>query len=314
MPKTSSQRPKITPELIAKVTEMKASGGHPSQIARDLGISVPRVYNILKAPPAADTIIDVSDKPAPTTAVITLNRTALSADNHAEIGAQLTILYRDAQEAELKILRFGAAFSAVEQNLSTRGQVSGGRGNKGGFAEWLRTYAPDISRPTAIRYRDIAIGIAEKFNIIDPVAFFDADPKTLPAPEQKKREKVLEFVSEKSVRAIQLELGLTTASTEEKNFKKVQEKPQPPPQPKIPDSPVEQQKMWAEAARKRAVDAFSELHVLDDRWKLMDEKQIRLAITDAKHFVSEAEKWLKSDPATRLQCEVEKHLEGKAGK
>ena len=124
-----------------------------------------------------------------------------------KVGQKLTALYRDAQAAELAILRFGAAFWAVEQVvLSTCGQNSGPGAY--GFASWLRDHAPEISRTTAIRYRDIAEATAEKFKIADPVRVFSLPVEELDEQERAKREKVVEFVADKSMRGIQLELGL----------------------------------------------------------------------------------------------------------
>ncbi|MDR2981667.1 MAG: hypothetical protein LBV12_05410 [Puniceicoccales bacterium] len=44
----SGKRVRITPEIAAKVKEMKNAGKGPSEISRTMGISVPSVYNILK--------------------------------------------------------------------------------------------------------------------------------------------------------------------------------------------------------------------------------------------------------------------------
>lgn len=151
---------------------------------------------------------------------VVIGGATLTAENHAQVGKELTRLYREAQAAELAIVRFGAAFWAVESELTrrrgdaenetvaTRGH--GGKfGDKGsGFKGWLEEYAPEISRTTARRYRDIAAALIEKFQIENPVEFFSAAPEALPASAQKKREEVIEFIASKSVRAIQMELGL----------------------------------------------------------------------------------------------------------
>jgi hypothetical protein len=126
-----------------------------------------------------------------------------------KVGEKLTALYRDAQDAELAILRFGAAFWAVEQVvLATCGQNSGPGAY--GFATWLADHAPEISRTTARRYRDIAEATAERFKIADPVRVFSLPVDQLDKQDQAKRAKVCEFMAEKSMRGIQLELGLVS--------------------------------------------------------------------------------------------------------
>jgi hypothetical protein len=130
-----------------------------------------------------------------------------NADSH-RLGLELTELYHEALEGHMRVLSFGAKFLEVESYVSTCGQVSGGRGNKGGVAEWMRVNAPEISRPTAYRFRDIAAGMAKKFGIKNPALVFCTPLKSLPAADRKKRDKVLEFTADKSLRGLQLELGL----------------------------------------------------------------------------------------------------------
>lgn len=129
----------------------------------------------------------------------------------AVIGAKLTELYNDAQAAELAILRFGAAFWAVEQTIrATCGAVSGGRGNEGGFKLWMRSHAPEIAETTARRYRDIAEATARKFQIADPVRVFSLPASELDQDDQDKRAAVVDFIANKSMRGLQLELGIIT--------------------------------------------------------------------------------------------------------
>jgi hypothetical protein len=128
------------------------------------------------------------------------------------VGAKLTELYHEAQSAELSILRFGAAFWAVEQAvLATRGQNSPERGPGAyGFSSWLRDNAPEIALATARRYRDVAEATAQRFKITDPVRVFSLAPEKLDDAERAKRDKVVDFVADKSMRGLQLELGLVT--------------------------------------------------------------------------------------------------------
>ena len=128
----------------------------------------------------------------------------------AAIGAKLTELYNEAQAAELAILRFGAAFWAVEQGvLATCGQNSPKSGPGAyGFISWMRDHAPEVAITTARRYRDIAEKTAEKFKISDPVRVFSLPASELDQDDQDKRAAVVDFIANKSMRGLQLELGI----------------------------------------------------------------------------------------------------------
>ncbi|MCS6275907.1 MAG: hypothetical protein H2171_01095 [Opitutus sp.] len=130
----------------------------------------------------------------------------------AAIGQKLTELYNDAQAAELAILRFGAAFWAVEQGIkSTRGFNSPKAGAGAyGFNNWLADHAPEVAITTARRYRDIAEATARKFQIADPVRVFSLPASELDQADQDKRAAVVDFIANKSMRGLQLELGIIT--------------------------------------------------------------------------------------------------------
>jgi hypothetical protein len=132
----------------------------------------------------------------------------LTAADHIRLGAELTALYQEALVGHLRVLAFGAKFLEVEANVSTCGQVSGGRGNKGGMSDWLRAHAPEVSRSTAYRFRDIAEAVAKKFKLAEPARVFALTAGELTPKEQRARKKVLAFTEEKSLRGLQLELGL----------------------------------------------------------------------------------------------------------
>lgn len=141
------------------------------------------------------------------TIIPTLNLNSPAQLDDAAVGRELTALYND---AEMSILRFGAAFYAVEKIVNaTRGVNSPKRGpGSYGFANWLAEHSPEIAEGTARRYRDIAEAVAQKFKIADPVKFFNAPAAELDEKDQAKRAKVIDFVADKSVRGLQLELGL----------------------------------------------------------------------------------------------------------
>jgi hypothetical protein len=145
-----------------------------------------------------------------TTSLQILRGPSLTSATDEQLGGALTALYHDAQAAEMAFLKFGAAFHAVEQLVSgTRAGNSPERGpGSYGFESWLRDHAPDVSPRTARRYRDIARATAEKFRIENPMDVFSLPVEDLSEADRAKRAKALEFVSDKSMRGIQLELGL----------------------------------------------------------------------------------------------------------
>lgn len=146
-----------------------------------------------------------------TSALATLPAPAsLSAADHTRLGKELTALYRDAVEGHMRVLAFGAKFMAVESCVTSRDTTpSRGPTAKGtGMKAWLEEHAPEIARSTAYKFRDIAEGVAKKFHLADPSRIFALPEGELNEAEQKKREKVLAFATDNSLRSMQLELGL----------------------------------------------------------------------------------------------------------
>lgn len=131
----------------------------------------------------------------------------------AELGALLTAQYHKAVGAMPEVLRFGAMLIRLEQHiLSTHGQVSkGGRSNTdGSVAEWLRQHAPEVARTTALRFRDVTLGIAESYKelvgekIARQFALADlvvAEPDELPEPARKKQQALFEYIAGTSQRS-----------------------------------------------------------------------------------------------------------------
>lgn len=134
--------------------------------------------------------------------------------DHATLGAELTELYHEAVEGNMRILAFGARLLEVEHLVSTRGIVNSlsskstktGSGLKG----WLETNAPEISVGTAWRWKDIAEATAKKFKVGNPSLVFGADLAALSDGDRTKRDQVWGFVQEKSQRGLQLELKLVS--------------------------------------------------------------------------------------------------------
>lgn len=135
----------------------------------------------------------------------------LTAADSKRLGAELTALYHDAVAGHLRVLAFGAKFLEVEERVTivTR---SGSHDTKGqGMKAWLAEHCPDIARSTAYKFRDIAAAVADKFRVKDPALVFAGDAAALPAPVRRQREKVMAYMADKSLRGLQLELGLGAA-------------------------------------------------------------------------------------------------------
>lgn len=143
------------------------------------------------------------------------------------MGEQLTAQYRKAQSAQLEIITFGAMLIDAEAAIcATRGTVSsidreqltkvevkhiGGSSAKGqGLKGWLAQYAPEVTYGTARRYRDIAEALVGHLHLksTEQLKLLTATDATLDEKLAKKRAELLDLVTEKSVRGIQLELGL----------------------------------------------------------------------------------------------------------
>ncbi|MDR1283827.1 MAG: hypothetical protein LBK99_23870 [Opitutaceae bacterium] len=243
----------------------------------------------------------------PSTALV-INRTEIAAGDHTQIGAQLTALYRQAQDAEVAIIRFGAAFWLVENMLATedtekksgtRAGLSVKRGYVG-LATWLREFAPDISERTARRYRDLAEALSEKFHLGNPevtMRLFDADLQSLPEADQKKREKVRDFVSGQSVRAMQMELGLTSAPTP-RNVDPDTGKRLHYPSKKTKE---QLQKERLALAHADALDVFNKFSGLGDKWMACDDGELIVALEFWTKWAKKVNRWLNTPPMRRAK-------------
>lgn len=129
---------------------------------------------------------------------------------HAEMGAQLTEQYHKAVGAMPEILRFGAMMIRLEETLSARGQGSGNGVKGDGVKGWLTEHAPEVSRATAYRFRDVTLAIAEDYaQLVGPKVakqfalpdLVTADPKKLPESARKKQLALFAYVSGTSQRS-----------------------------------------------------------------------------------------------------------------
>lgn len=226
---------------------------------------------------------------------------------YAQLGAELTTLYHEAEDGFRRVLRFGAAFLRVEQIVNGTRAVNSPKRGPGayGFANWLRDHAPEISERSAIRYRDITEALCGKFKIADPERVFAADAATLPEADQAKRAKALDFVAEKSLRQVQLELDLVSAKPSESPMRAVRKQAEA-------KTPEQKDAEFIAAARATALQTMIAFDELDDRWQLLNDAQIKLAADNAERFAKLARAWVELPPARRALFDSKRHLEGKA--
>lgn len=139
----------------------------------------------------------------------------------AALGSELTALYHDANDGFRRVLRFGARFLQIEASVTMetpgRDQAGQFKDSGGGMKGWLEAHAPQIARSTAYKYRDVTEALAKKYQIADPVLCFSAPASELPEAEAAQQAKALDFVAEKSIRQVQLELHLITAGNVDPN-------------------------------------------------------------------------------------------------
>ena len=107
--------------------------------------------------------------------------------DHARLGAELTALYQEALVGHLRVLAFGAKFMEVEKVVSTCGHnPERGPQTKGtGMKAWLEEHAPEVSRSTAYRFRDIAEAVAKRFKLAEPARIFALTAGELTPKEQR---------------------------------------------------------------------------------------------------------------------------------
>ncbi|EIP99478.1 hypothetical protein OpiT1DRAFT_03996 [Opitutaceae bacterium TAV1] len=238
-------------------------------------------------------------------APLVLNRTEIAAGDHAQIGQQLTALYREAQDAEVAIIRFGAAFWFVENEIvsGTRAGNSPKRGpGSYGFESWLRDNAPEISFRTARRYRDLAEAISAKYRLggaKETCELFDASPEQLPPDWQAKREKVRSFISDKSVRALQLELNLASAPAPRNVDPKTGKRIHYP----TTKTKAELQAERLAVAKADTMDVFSNFYELGDKWMACEDGELIVAVEMFEKWVKKAKRWLKTPPMSRAKFE-----------
>lgn len=231
----------------------------------------------------------------------------LSEAQHKHYGEQLTAHYQRSRLAMLEVVAFGAMFLQVEAMLDSEAGIKGGqtsaraRRDGSGFKGWLKKYAPEIEYTKARRYRDIAEAVATRLSLkgADQLQALSDSGGKLSAADAKKRAKLIDLVSDKSVHGLQLQLGLRDqpqrvalpAGSKAGSGKSSPEMTQ-----------AQRSDAFKAAARERALNAFNELHTLEDRWQFLTFDEIDQAVRDMTKLLSRLEKWREMDAGKRMEA------------
>lgn len=217
------------------------------------------------------------------------------------LGQQIQAQYERATTGLVENVALGGLIErAQEAILSTRGQVAtGGSGAKDtGLEGWLKLYAPAVTRGTAYRCLDLAEGVREEMAIGKKVDLYDVLKGSAPSDrEAALREKITAFVAGKSQRTLLIGFGKIDG---ERGGKRTTTKKA---------TPEEIRAAYLEDAKQRSLSVFSGLHELDDRWQVLDDDQLRLAVEDSEKFIKRARKYLEVPKARRPEFNVEKYQE-----
>ena len=127
-------------------------------------------------------------------------------------GSALTAQYQRAVSGMREVLIFGAMLMQIEESVTVSTRGHGGKfGDKGtGLKGWLEANAPDISRPTALRFLGITKAIAADYQSIvgarvakkfDLPTLVLTDNADLPEEAQLKQGELFDYVSGTSQRS-----------------------------------------------------------------------------------------------------------------
>lgn len=129
-----------------------------------------------------------------------------------EMGEQLTTQYKRAIGSLREVLVFGAMMVKLREVVSTCGHNSThGPQTKGdGIKAWMEQYAPEISRPTAYRFMELADGLRNEFKLgmrVDLQRLLTCEAGKLEVPLAKKQQQIFEFLEGKSQRQLLFNFG-----------------------------------------------------------------------------------------------------------
>lgn len=242
------------------------------------------------------------------TKLVTVSSSPLAQLDDRTLGRQLTDQYRKATAGMMEYLAFGAlAMHARDRAEKQRaeGEIpSGGKAAAGtGLKAWLEEFAPEVARATADRLIDMAEGVRAEFKIGAKTDLYSVLKATKPSTAEKKlRLKISAFVEGKSQRQLLIGFGKFQAKQggARTTTKKVSEE--------------QRREAWLTLAKQSAKSTVSELHELGDRWQLLDDKDLRLAATEAAAFAARAEKWLKTPVGQRAAFDLDQYIKSEEQK
>lgn len=221
-----------------------------------------------------------------------------------KLGQQMKDLQRSSTEGMMHCIALGDLVSEVRKVVSTCGNNSThGPQTKGdGIKGWLEKYTDgEVTLSSAYRYEQIAenvrdeLAIGKKVNLALVITGEAGDEQS-----KRLREKVHTLVTGKSQRTLLLSIGKPDG---ERGGARTTKAKKP--------TPEEIRAAFLEDAKNRSVSVFSGLHELGDRFQVLDDAQLELAVKDAEQFVKRAKKWLELPKARRPELNVEKLQETK---
>jgi hypothetical protein len=220
-----------------------------------------------------------------------------------KLGQQMKDLQRSSTEGLMSCIALGDLVTQVRETIvSARGNVAAGPAAKGdGVKGWLETYTDsEVTLSSAYRYEQIAENIREELGIGKRI---DLAYTITSAPDdaaKKLREKIQAFVAGKSQRTLLLSIGKPDGARggARPRGKKA--------------TPEELRDAYLQDAKNRSISVFDGLHGLDDRWQVLDDAVLEIAVKDAEQFAKRARKWLELPKGRRPEFNVEKYQENKA--
>lgn len=216
------------------------------------------------------------------------------------MGEHLTSQYRAAVSGMAEYIAFGAMVLNIEDMITVSARGHGGRfGDRDtGLKAWLKQFAPDVGRSVAYRCREIAEGIKAEFQLGARTDLYQLlKGSKLDEKDEFRRQKILAFVEGKSQRQLLFYFGKPDAQIGGKRV--ATEKL----------TAEQRREMWIEGARANAIQVFSGLHEIDEKWKLLNDDQLKLALENSKKLTKQMEKWLETPPPSRPQLQAEKYVQ-----
>lgn len=120
---------------------------------------------------------------------------------------QLVAQYRAAVGGMIEVVKFGAMMLALRAELRKRAEHGEIQLNEkgGGVDGWLREHAPEVSRPTALRFMSLAEAVRELAKLgpgVDLVHLLTASASSLQGALAKKRTAIENLIEGKSQRQL----------------------------------------------------------------------------------------------------------------